>query len=157
MVSIMSSIGGEDAVLPTGAATAIFAEAPATTRDEAIEQEIAHRRIIGSTGFPFDADDARRYAEESYDRCYHPKGKIGQMHAIRTSPSRREALSRLAIPATVVHGTADPLVGVENAHRTADAIPGAELVLIDGMGHDLPAGAWDTVIDAVARTVQRAT
>ncbi len=157
MVSIMSGIGGEDAILPDGPATAIFAEPPATTREEAIEQEVRHRRIIGSTGFPFDEADARTYAEESYDRCYHPMGKLGQMHAIRTAPSRRSALGALRIPVAVVHGTTDPLVPVENGRRTAEAIGGAELVLIDGMGHDIPAGAWDTVIGTIVRTAQRAT
>jgi pimeloyl-ACP methyl ester carboxylesterase len=63
----------------------------------------------------------------------------------------------LRIPVAVVHGTTDPLVPVENGRRTAEAIGGAELVLIDGMGHDIPAGAWDTVIGTIVRTAQRAT
>jgi pimeloyl-ACP methyl ester carboxylesterase len=155
MVSIMSAIGGRDAVLATGDALRIFSDPVPPTREERIEQDVTHRRIIGSTGDLFDEAEVRALATESYDRSFYPKGKLGQMHAIQNAPSRREALGELTIPVAVIHGTIDPLVPVENGRITADAIPGAELVLIDGMGHDIPAGAWDTVIDAIVSNARR--
>ena len=156
IASIMSATG-DDAVLSTdNEAVKIFAEPPETEREKAIEQDVRHRRIISGPGFPFDEDAARDLATRCYDRCYDPSGRRRQMIAVTASPGRKAALSKLTVPAVVIHGTHDPLVPVENGRRTAEAIPGAELVEIEGMGHDLPAGAWATVADAIAANARRA-
>jgi pimeloyl-ACP methyl ester carboxylesterase len=157
IASIMSATG-DDAVLSTDSeAVKIFAEPPETEREKAIEQDVRHRRIISGPGFAFDEDAARDLATRCYDRCFDPSGRRRQMLAVQASPGRKAALSELTVPAVVIHGTADPLVPLENGRRTAEAIPGAQLVEIEGMGHDLPEGAWPIIADAIASNARRAT
>jgi pimeloyl-ACP methyl ester carboxylesterase len=79
-----------------------------------------------------------------------------QMLAIRSAPSRRKALGQLNVPTLVIHGDADPLVPLPNGEQTAAAIPGAELVVIAGLAHDTPRGAWPQLIDAVVGVARRA-
>ena len=79
-----------------------------------------------------------------------------QMLAILTQPNRSGALAALRMPAAVVHGTADKMVHVSGGRATARAIPGAELLLIDGMGHDMPAELFETFTDVIRRTADRA-
>jgi pimeloyl-ACP methyl ester carboxylesterase len=87
----------------------------------------------------------------AYDRCYCPEGTGRQLLAIMNQADRRKALSSLTVPALVIHGTDDPVVPVEAGIDTADAIPGAELMLIEGMGHDLPhGGAWPRIVEAIS-------
>ena len=157
IASIMSATG-DDAVLSTdNDAVKIFAEPPESEREKAIEQDVRHRRLISGPGFPFDEDAARDLATRCYDRCHDPSGRARQMFAVMASGGRKAALSKLQVPAVVIHGTHDPLVPIENGRRTAEAIPGAELVEIEGMGHDLPEGAWRTVADAIASNARRTT
>jgi pimeloyl-ACP methyl ester carboxylesterase len=78
------------------------------------------------------------------------------MAAILSSPSRREALAAVSVPSLVIHGDADPLVPVEGGHDTHAALPEAELLLIEGMGHDLPIGAWPRIIAAVSELTEKA-
>lgn len=154
LASIMSSPGGEGEP-PKPEAWAIFTRPRPKDRAEAIEQALESRRVIGSPGFDFDDVAERRSAEEAYDRCYHPDGQLRQIAAIGSAPSRVEALGRLAVPAVVIHGKEDPLVRMSNGKRTAEAIPDAKLVLIDGMGHDIPKGAWPEIVDAIATNAER--
>ena len=157
LASIMSATG-DDPVLSTDPdVMAIFSEPPAATREEAIEQDVRHRRIMSGPGFPFDEDAMRDLAVRTYDRCYAPDGRVRQMLAIRAAPGRASALAQLDVPTVVIHGTGDRLVPVGNGERTAAVVPGAELVLIDGMGHDLPRGAWDEIVSAIVRNTKRAT
>jgi pimeloyl-ACP methyl ester carboxylesterase len=155
LASIMSHVGDADAVPPTPEAAAIFLAPPVASKEEFVEKAVRDRRVIGSPGFPFDEIDVREIAARSYDRCYLPQGNIRQALAIRSAPPRSEALLRLAIPVTVIHGTADPLIPVDNGRRTAAAIPACQLVEIDGMGHDIPRGAWDLVIGAIVDNIKR--
>jgi pimeloyl-ACP methyl ester carboxylesterase len=68
-----------------------------------------------------------------------------------TQPDRRKALASVTVPTLVIHGTDDPVVPVEAGRDTAGAIPGARLMLIEGMGHDLPhGGAWPRIVEAIA-------
>ncbi len=156
LTSLASHIGGEDAVPPTPEAAAIFIGDPTKTRDEAVERSVADRRVIGSTGFPFDEAEVRDIAGRSYDRCHDPAGRMRQITAIRTAPSRRDALGRLNVPALVIHGSDDPLVPVDNGRRTADAIPGADLLIVPGLGHDTPRGVWPILIEAITSVARRA-
>ena len=79
-----------------------------------------------------------------------------QMLAIITQPNRTVPLRSLGIPAMVIHGLADKMVHVSGGRATASAVPGTELLLIDGMGHDLPAELFDTFVEAIRRTADRA-
>jgi pimeloyl-ACP methyl ester carboxylesterase len=79
-----------------------------------------------------------------------------QMAAIAASRSRVDELRTLTVPALVVHGEVDPLVPVENGRRTAEAIPGARLLVLPTMGHDLPEPCWPEIVDAIVETARRA-
>ena len=94
--------------------------------------------------------DVPDLATQAYDRAFYPQGVARQLVAILTQENRKLALASLSTPTLVIHGADDPLVPVEGGKNTAAAIPGAELMIIDGMGHDLPhGGAWPQIIDAV--------
>ena len=113
--------------------------------------------LIGSPDFPVDADALRTRAENTYDRGVSASGVLRQMGAILTQPNRTLRLRTLHIPTLVIHGLADKMVHVSGGRATASAIPDAELVLIDGMGHDLPADLHDTFVEAMRRTADRAS
>jgi pimeloyl-ACP methyl ester carboxylesterase len=112
--------------------------------------------VIGSPGYPKHEDKVRRDAEETYDRGVSASGVLRQMTAILNQPDRSRALASLRIPAAVVHGSADKMVHVSGGRATARAIPGAELLVIDGMGHDMPPELYATLTDVIRRTADRA-
>ncbi len=91
-----------------------------------------------------------------YDRSHNPRGVLRQMHAISASGDRTAALRRLSLPASVIHGTRDPLIRPSGGRATARAIPGARLRLFEGMGHDLPRDLWPAFADEIAATGSRA-
>jgi pimeloyl-ACP methyl ester carboxylesterase len=117
-------------------------------RERNIERAVEVARIIGSPGFPFNEDRIRARAARSYDRAFYPKGLARQLAAILASGSRRKALAAVRAPTLVIHGDSDPLVPVESGIDTAGAVPGAELLVIEGMGHDLPPEIWPRFVDA---------
>jgi pimeloyl-ACP methyl ester carboxylesterase len=89
-----------------------------------------------------------------YDRAFYPLGAARQMFAILTQKNRKAALQGVRVPTLIIHGDADPLVSVEAGRDTAEAVPGAELKIITGLGHDLPHGeAWSQIArDLIAHT-----
>jgi pimeloyl-ACP methyl ester carboxylesterase len=113
-------------------------------------------QLIGSPGFPPDDEKVRSRAEETFDRGVSASGVLRQMLAILNQPDRSRALAALRIPAAVVHGSSDKMVHVSGGRATARAIPGAELLVIDGMGHDIPADLYETLTDVIRRTADRA-
>lgn len=153
----MSSTTGDPAV---GAArqeamAALFTP-PGPTREEMGEHAVSLTAVIGSQGLPRDEAWLRERGLRTFDRGYDRDGISRQAAAVVSATDRTQRLGALAVPALVVHGSDDPLVDLSGGAATADAIPGAELLVIDGMGHDLPPGAWAPVADAIARTVQSA-
>ena len=133
----------------------LMAEDPGT-REGRIESGIEGSRLLTGGGFPFDEERSRATAEATIDRAWHPEGTARQMAAILADGDRTEALRRVTAPTGGVHGTSDRLVRPQGAEETAAAVPGAELVWIDGMGHELPIGAHQQIVDAVCRLVARA-
>ncbi|MGA8246111.1 MAG: alpha/beta fold hydrolase [Nocardioides sp.] len=113
-------------------------------------------QLIGSPGFPRHEERTRELAGEAFDRGVSASGALRQMLAILTQPNRTQALHRLRMPTLVVHGLDDRLVHPSGGRATAAAIPGAELLLVDGMGHDLPPELYQTLVEAIARTASRA-
>jgi pimeloyl-ACP methyl ester carboxylesterase len=113
--------------------------------------------LIGSPGYPRPEEETRRVAEETFDRGLSASGTLRQMMAILTQPNRTERLHAVRVPTLVVHGLADRMVHVSGGRATAAAIPGAELLLVEGMGHDLPPELFATFVDAIDRTARRAT
>jgi pimeloyl-ACP methyl ester carboxylesterase len=149
LASIMSTTGAPEGLVPTGEALSALLRPPATTRDEAVAGSIEASHVIGSTGFALDEAWLRERAERAYDRCYDPAGTIRQLIAIQASGDRTAALQQLDVPTVVIHGSVDPLVPPMGGELTAKAIPGAHHVVVAGMGHDLPEGAWPVLIDAI--------
>ncbi len=156
LTSIMSTTGSPDLPPAKPEAMAILLGPPPTNRAEALERGVTVFRTIGSPGFPFDAERVRGIAGRSFDRCFHPQGVARQLVAVLASGSRKERLGAVKVPTLVIHGADDPLVPVEAGLDTAQAIPGAEMMVIDGMGHDLPPGIWSRVIEGISRLVERA-
>ncbi|MEO5653326.1 MAG: alpha/beta hydrolase [Marmoricola sp.] len=113
-------------------------------------------QVIGSPGYPVAEEKVRARAEETFDRGVSPSGVMRQMLAILNQPNRAKALGSLHLPAAVVHGRADKMVHVSGGRATARAIPDAELVLIDGMGHDMPRELFPQLTDVIRRTANRA-
>jgi pimeloyl-ACP methyl ester carboxylesterase len=148
LTSIMSTTGDADVGHPTAEAMAALVAPPAQTREEAQDGAVLQAHVWGSPGL-FDADHLRRLAGESWDRCHEPLGVARQLAAILASGSRSSALATLAIPSLVIHGTADTLVQPSGGERTAEVIPDAKLLMVDGMGHDLPRPLWPTLVDAI--------
>jgi pimeloyl-ACP methyl ester carboxylesterase len=156
LTSIMSTTGHPD--LPTAtpdAAAALFQPVP-PDREGNIERAVRVFRAIGSPGFPFDEARVRARAARAYDRCFHPAGVARQMIAIVASGSRRDALRGLRTPTLVVHGADDPLIPLACGLDTAESIPGAELLIVEGMGHDLPRPVWPRLVDAITQLTSRA-
>jgi pimeloyl-ACP methyl ester carboxylesterase len=112
--------------------------------------------LIGSPDYPTSEDETRLRAAETFERGVSPTGVVRQMQAVLTQPNRAAALARITVPTLVIHGLADRLVHVSGGRATARAIPGAELLLVPGMGHDLPRELWPVFVDGIARTAERA-
>lgn len=113
-------------------------------------------RLIGSPGYPLTEERTRERAAETYDRGVSASGVLRQMVAILTAPNRAPRLRGVPVPTLVIHGLADKMVHVSGGRATAAAVPGAELLLIDGMGHDLPPQLFETFVAGVRRTANRA-
>jgi pimeloyl-ACP methyl ester carboxylesterase len=156
LTSIMSGPGGVDAVPPTPEASVFLVRAPGPTREEVIALGIESRRLLGGIDNPFDAEDERRKIERAYDRSYYPAGFGRQLVAILAAKTRVPALANVRVPTLVVHGLDDPLVPPENGRRVAAAVPGARLIELEHMGHNLPPEYWPLVADAIAETAARA-
>jgi pimeloyl-ACP methyl ester carboxylesterase len=156
LVSIMSSTGSLRAGQPALRTYPIFLRRPAQTREGFIERMQEVFATIGSTGLPRDVVDMRELAAASYDRDHDPAGPGRQLAAIIASGDRTAQLRYIGAPTLVIHGTADPLVAFSGGRATARAIRGAQLLAIEGMGHDLPRAAWQTLIDAIATHAERA-
>jgi pimeloyl-ACP methyl ester carboxylesterase len=156
LASIMSNTGHRWKGTPGLRIYPMFMRRPADNREGAIESTISTFRLIGSPGFPFEEEELRRIAQLSYERGYNPAGTARQLAAILAAGDRTDELRRITAPTVVIHGTRDRMVRPSGGRETAKAIPGARLVEIDGMGHDLPPGAWDRIIDAIVSNTQRA-
>lgn len=156
LTSISSTNGDRTVGYPHPEATQQMLRPPATDREAMIEASVEMWRVLGGPVFPFDEDYVRSRATRAHDRCHHPLGVARQLMAILSQPDRTEALAGLTVPAAVIHGDADPLVDVSGGRATAAALPDRELVIIEGMGHDLPVGVWPQIIDTIVGVATRA-
>lgn len=150
LTSIMSSTGNPELPAISKETLNIVTKIPPDDRDGYIAHTTAMWQALWSSGFPYEAERAKRYVEESFDRCYYPLGAVHHNIAAADAGDRRQDLAQLKIPALVIHGTADPMFPVEAGIDTANVIPRAKLLLIEGMGHDMPSGTWEQIVDAIA-------
>jgi pimeloyl-ACP methyl ester carboxylesterase len=158
LTSIMSSTGNP--ALPQAAPDAMammMRPAPNPAADEAgfLEHRIAFARRIAGTGQPFDEDAHRLLILEETRRAYDPAGAARQIAAIAAGGDRRARLANIGVPTLVIHGAEDPLFPPACGKDTADSIPGADLLVIEGMGHDLPPELYGTLIKAIDRMIRQ--
>jgi pimeloyl-ACP methyl ester carboxylesterase len=154
LCSIMSTTGNWQVGLPTPEAMEALLATPPSDRAGYVDAQVEVWKVIGSPGFPFDEKRIRDKAEAAYDRSFRPDGVGRQLSAILASPERTEALGKLRMPTLVIHGEGDSLVTPSGGVATHEAIPGSKLLMIPGMGHDLPPEVWEEVVAAVVENAQ---
>jgi pimeloyl-ACP methyl ester carboxylesterase len=159
MTSIMSTTGAAGAFKSTPEAEAVLNVPPPDPKadfEAFVANRMANALTIGSPKYPWTEEENRERAIAEYARAFNPAGVARQMAAVRADGDRTEALKGLKIPVVVLHGADDPLLMPVGGEATAAAIPGAELRIIPGMGHDLPPGLYDTFVDAITSAAARA-
>src|SRR6266550_285753 len=150
LTSIMSGPNGDDQVQPTTEGSGVLMAPAPDTREERIAMGVWARQALLGPADPFDEPHERARVTRAVDRAYHPAGFGRQLGAVIVARGRLERLGSVSVPTLVIHGDADILVPVENGRRVAAAVPGARLMEIEGMGHDLPRRVWPQVADAIA-------
>jgi pimeloyl-ACP methyl ester carboxylesterase len=155
LVSIMSNTGSRLRGQPALRTYRVFLRRSPADREGYVDHIVRLFRVIGSPGF--DEDELREMLGRSYDRGYDPAGPGRQLAALLASGDRTAELRTVTAPTLVIHGAADRLVAPSGGRATARAIPGARLLMIDGMGHDLPRKVWPQVLDAITEHAARAT
>jgi pimeloyl-ACP methyl ester carboxylesterase len=136
----------------------LITPAPAS-RAENIERLVAAQHVYGSKPEWLDDDAIRTRAGMAFDRCFCPSGVARQMKAAMVDGSRDEQLRKVSVPVLVIHGSRDTLINPTGGRHTADMVPAARYVEIEGMGHDYPPAVWDEwvgVWSAFARNPDRA-
>nr|ACL67850.1 lipolytic enzyme [uncultured bacterium] len=157
LISIYSHTGNPALPEPKPEALEILFTRPPEERQANIEYALKVFRTLSGSGFPLDEEWHRNIAAQAYDRAFYPEGVARQLAAVLTQKNRKSELGSVCVPTLVIHGADDLLVPVEGGKDTAAAVPEAELIIIDGMGHDLPhAGAWPQIIDAIVGHTHKA-
>jgi len=154
LTSMMSTTGD----MKVGQATpetvkALFGGTPAVTRQDVIDRQVRAVSVVGSPGFPADLDQVAARAARAYDRGYDPIGVARQAIASVASGDRTQLLRHLDLPTLIIHGLDDVMCDVSGGRATAAAIPQSKLILIKGLGHDLPPGLWSEIAEHIADIV----
>jgi pimeloyl-ACP methyl ester carboxylesterase len=155
LVSLMSNTGARWSGQPSPRLYHVLLKPPPRDREAYKEHAVWVFSKIGSADFERDNDDLRRIAGMSYDRGINPAGTSRQLAAIIASGDRTPLLREITAPTLVIHGTKDKLVPPSGGRATARAIPGARLLLIEGMAHDIPRGAWPQMLDGIEQNAAR--
>ncbi|MEO6779400.1 MAG: alpha/beta hydrolase [Bradyrhizobium sp.] len=149
LTSIMSTTGNPKDPPPTREATAVLMAPPPASKEEYFARHALTWKILRAGSFPEDEALDRARAERTFERGLNPAGAGRQLRAILASGSRKKRLASVKAPTLVIHGTVDPLIRPESGKDTAASIPGARLLMIEGMGHALPIPMWPQIIDAI--------
>jgi pimeloyl-ACP methyl ester carboxylesterase len=150
LTSIMSTTGSRWHGQPALSVYRYLLRPPPRDREGYVERAAEVFGLVGSTGFPRDESYIRERAARSYDRGYDVRAGGRQLGAIIASADRTEQLRTIRAPTLVIHGTVDKMIKPSGGRATAKAIPGARLLEIEGMGHDLPRGVWPRILDSVS-------
>jgi pimeloyl-ACP methyl ester carboxylesterase len=148
MTSIMSTTGEREYGQAAPEAMQALLTPPPTERDAYVENSASVSKVFSSPRY-FDPDKTTVRAAAAYDRSFYPEGATRQMAAIAASGNRADALRALRVPTLVIHGAADTLITPSGGLRTAELVPGANLLLLDDMGHDLPEPLWPLIVDVI--------
>lgn len=158
LTSIMASSGNP--LLPPStplAAAALMAPLPlARDEDSIVADAIRRFRVVASPGYPTSDADLDRIFRGEYRRAFFPAGVARQLAALVSDGDRSALLRRITVPTVVLHGADDPLIDVEHGRDTARRIPGAELRVIPGMGHDFPVALSGVFADAICAAAAKA-
>jgi pimeloyl-ACP methyl ester carboxylesterase len=154
LVSIMSTTGNPKVGKPQPKMMMRLMRKGQREREAFIADYIATSRAIGSKVYELEEEYERERAARLFERGVYPAGSARQLGAVVSATDRTQALAGIRVPTTVIHGDADPLVDVSGGRATAEAIPGARLVIVPGMGHGLPRALWPEVIDAIVENTQ---
>jgi pimeloyl-ACP methyl ester carboxylesterase len=157
LTSIMSSTGNPKVPPPTREAAAMLMAPPPTTREEYFARFAQTWKILRVGSFPEDEVLDPLRAARVFSRGLNPAGVGRQLRAILASGSRKQRLRNVKAPTLVIHGTVDPLVHPMGGQDTAASVPGAKLLMIEGMGHAIPIPMWPQIIDAIDRHAHGAT
>ncbi|HET7522974.1 MAG TPA: alpha/beta hydrolase, partial [Acidimicrobiales bacterium] len=156
LTSIMSTTGARTAGFQHPMLLPNLLRRGARTKEQYVEGTVAFNKLIGSPTYPTPDDIVRARAEETWDRGISFSGVMRHMIAVITQRNRTRALAELTMPVTVVHGTKDKMVHLSGGKATAKAVPGADLRVVEGMGHDLPPDLYDQLADAICDCAERA-
>jgi len=158
LISIYATTGNPELPQAKPEVFRVITAPPPRERKAYIEHMLGVFQTISGPRFPPDEPWTRRILAESYDRCFYPQGVARQLVAILAQVNRVPSLASVKAPTLVIHGGNDPLVPADGGKDTAKAIPKARLMLIEGMGHDLPhGGAWPQIVEAITDHTQKAT
>lgn len=155
MTAIMTTPGGRRYMPEPYALRALFAPAPKTAEEAGLHIERLFT-LIGSTHWPADVERLRALGAESHARGMNPRGFLRHFAAVMASGDRRPKLSDVRVPTLVIHGSRDPMFPLRAGRQLATLIPHATWLPIQGMGHDMPAPLWPTLVAAIARHAERA-
>ena len=158
LTSIMSTTGNRTLPPPSAEAIAVLNNRgpdPLVDLEGYLDHAVKGAIVVGSPGYPAKPEDIRARSLSDFKRCYYPVGFGRQYAAAAASPDRRPKLAGITAPTVVIHGAADPLVPLAGGRDTAENIPGAELVVIEGMGHDVPAPLFGAIADGIQKAVER--
>lgn len=155
LTSIMSSTGSKFVGRPSLTGWKALLTAAPSEREAYLDHQVRTFTTLQSPGYPIDEQRVRLRSAMSYDRGLNASGRARHLAAVLAATDRTPKLRELRMPVTVIHGTDDHLVGVSGGLATARAIPGAELHVINGLGHELPPALWARYADFIEHTAQR--
>jgi pimeloyl-ACP methyl ester carboxylesterase len=154
LTSIGSTTGNPELPRPPQSEAMTMASAERINeREAAVQRALELNRLAGSPGFPTDRNWIVEKAGAAFDRAFNAAGVSRQMAAVIAHGDRRAALSKLKVKALIIHGTDDPLVLPTDGIDTHENIPNSRLLLIEGMGHEVPHGAWLRIISEIRQLV----
>jgi pimeloyl-ACP methyl ester carboxylesterase len=156
MTSIMSTTGGRTVGWQDPRLLPLLVARSVQSREAYVASSARLWKVIGSPGYPETRDTVQARAGETWDRGVTADGVARQMMAIVAQPDRSRRLAELSMPVLVIHGLNDKMVHVSGGRATSRAIPGSELILVPGMGHDVPAPLRETFVEAIRRTASSA-
>ncbi|MHA1915181.1 MAG: alpha/beta fold hydrolase [Promethearchaeota archaeon] len=155
LAPIMGTTGNPDLPRAKPEVARILVTPTPTDREAYIEHRVKTGRVVYGSGFPYDENRRGEMMARVYDRCFYPQGTARQLMASMAHGNRKPKLSSITAPTVVIHGSDDPLVPVTGGKDTAESIPGADLLIIDGMGHSQPPEVWPTVVDAIRKNANK--
>ncbi len=154
LISVMSMPGEPDVGQPAPEVAAVLLSPPATDRQGYIDE--SPKWMVWQSKKHRDEQKTKDNAAASFDRSFYPEGGPRQMAAIYASGARTEGLQQLDVPTLVIHGRDDTLITPSGGLRTAELIPGAHLLLVADMGHDMPEPLWPLFVDSIHGHLRRA-